>query len=760
MRAPRQKKTVALLSIAVLATAMNRRRIDGVTGADDHEGGGVTVANQDQGRNTSAISQVAIGSSSATQLLSDRPLISARDDSLGFAAYADALAGIIGDSRTDTPLTIAISAEWGAGKTSLAKMIEGKLLDEQVFPRRQNITCWFNAWMHDDAPNLGSAFAAMVAKDINRYRPIWLRLVSPLPSAFYSPKERWHRRILVALMSFLIVALAALVPNLRTLLRETFSNSPVTAQINGSLSGKWASAAVLVIVIISASRLLFGAAQATARFVDSPQSEAAKGSMQSVHDQLADLIRQAASGRASLFRRKSFPASRLIIFVDDLERCKPPRAVDVCEVANQLLSVAGVVIVIIGDMQAIASSATIKYLPKESGGHRGEIDGPPIKMMNPFRYGRAYLEKIIQIQFNMPVSRSETLQQMLMTAESKDSNERDEEKEHVEDTEKETVLEPHEQPDQLQHDQDEVTSQAQGEGSSERVEGKHPVNATPEFMTRLRRLKKIDNILGWLLIVPAVCWFPLIWLVHLRWWAATLIAVAIFLAVAIPGGQIGSTMENMTGRKGSEIDNYIREISQKTDSIEGLRAAVQSSSAAKHAAPEFVDQRIQSFLVEESNLRQRAELTVRQYVPSLPRGAKRAINQLRVALAVAERRGMFASTSPLQPEHLGKWVILGERWPELAIQLTLDPHSLGKLESLGTTDMKSKISAMAPNAGNIDELCNLLQSEPRLQSVLDHLVRFEPWPLTKASVRQGRDGRDSTDEVRQQEVGDLGQVVD
>jgi hypothetical protein len=52
------------------------------------------------------------------------------------------------------------------------------------------------------------------------------------------------------------------------------------------------------------------------------------------------------------------------------------------------------------------------------------------------------------------------------------------------------------------------------------------------------------------------------------------------------------------------------------------------------------------------------------------------------------------------------------------------------------------------------------QSEPRLQSVLDHLVRFEPWPLTKASVRQGRDGRDSTDEVRRQEVGDLGQVVD
>lgn len=721
------------------------------------------MANIYKRRNTLAISQAAKGPSSATQLLSDRPLISDHDDSLGFTAYADALAGIIGDSRTDTPLTIAISAEWGAGKTSLAKMIESKLLNEAVFPHKQNITCWFNAWMHDDAPNLGTAFAAMVAKDINRYRPIWQRLISPLPSTFYSPKERWHRRILVALMSVLIVALAALVPNLRTFLRETFSNSPITAHINSSLSGKWATAAILVIVIISASRLLFGAAQAVARFVDSPQTEAAKGSMQSVHEQLANLIRQATSGRAKLFHRNPFPASRLVIFVDDLERCRPPRAVDVCEVANQLLSVEGVIIVIVADMQTIATSATMKYLPKESDNHRSEMSSSSsIKMMSPFAYGHAYLEKIIQIQFSVPASHPAALRQMLMATEDKDSNEQARAEEDAESTVNEAEQEPSEQPDQPQDVQDKAASKAQDEGSSERAEGRLPVNATPEFVTKLRRLNMIRSSLLWLVVLTFFSWIPLIILTDLRWWAGVLIAFVAFAAVFFISGLVGMRLESLTGlNKTLEVDDYIRELSKKVGSVEELRETVQSSSAMKHSAPEFVDQRIQSFLVEESHLRQRAELTVLQYVPTLPRAAKRTINQLRVTLAVAERRGMFAASSPLEPEHLGKWVILAERWPELAAKLTLHPQELSQLESLDAADIKGKIAAVIPNVDDIDELCNLLQSKPQLQSVLNHLVRFEPWPSTTiSSVTEGRDDRDSTNVVYQREVGDVRQVVD
>jgi predicted KAP-like P-loop ATPase len=115
----------------------------------------------------------------ALRTLSDKPLEDDADDRLDFVAYADALAELLDHPATDTPLTIAISAQWGAGKTSLAKMIEGRL---KRWPLQRgdppHITCWFNAWMHDDAPHLGAAFAAEVAKTAGRCRPMWRRPIS------------------------------------------------------------------------------------------------------------------------------------------------------------------------------------------------------------------------------------------------------------------------------------------------------------------------------------------------------------------------------------------------------------------------------------------------------------------------------------------------------------------------------------------------------------------------------------------------------
>jgi len=682
-------------------------------------------------------------------LLSDRPLEGSGGDSLGFAAYADALAGIIGDSRTDTPLTVAISAAWGAGKTSLAKMIESRLLNEEVFPHRQNITCWFNAWMHDDAPNLGSAFAAMVARDVNMYRPAWRRLTSPLPSSFYSPQERWRRRIIMAAVSVLVVAAAAAVPVLRTFLRHATSGSPLTSDIDGSLSAKWASAAVLGVAIVSISRQVFAAAQATARFVDDPQSEAAKGSMQSVHDQLAGLIRQATRRRGSLLGKPSLPPSRLIIFVDDLERCRPPRAVDVCETANQLLSVANVVSVLIGDMQAVATAAALKYLPNGLSYDQADRSSSHIAMMSPFAYGRAYLEKIIQIQFSVPTAGGTAMRQLLASIGGRPSSggpaadgpATQGTTADGTDAESASVLaapSASRPPPQL------------GGAALRADEGRTdagPAKAKPQDtgatgdLARVRQLKRWNDRMAAasgasLLIV----WILLLLATSLPGWAAFLAGFGAAMVFAIPGVAAENRLEQLTGRKAAEVDSYIREVSGQANSVEELREAVQLSPAAQLSSPAFLDQRLQSFLIEDSSLRTRAEAAASRFVPALPRAAKRMINQLRLALAVAERRGMFDSISRYQPEHLGKWVVLVERWPELAIRLAARPTELARLESLRGADLGRAVAALAPDLDDYDELCELLECEPQLQLIFDHLVRFEPWALASASAARTSSG--------------------
>lgn len=81
----------------------------------------------------------------ALRMLADTPLIGDGEDRLGFAAYADALAHLVDHPDTDTPMTIAISAGWGAGKTSLANMVARRLWRWPVQRYEEpHIICRFN----------------------------------------------------------------------------------------------------------------------------------------------------------------------------------------------------------------------------------------------------------------------------------------------------------------------------------------------------------------------------------------------------------------------------------------------------------------------------------------------------------------------------------------------------------------------------------------------------------------------------------------
>jgi hypothetical protein len=180
-------------------------------------------------------------------MLADRPLEDDESDRLGYWPYADALAELIDNPETDTPLAIAISAPWGAGKTTLAKSLERRLLKWPVLRGDpQHVICWFNAWIHDDAPHLGAAFAADVAKAASRFRPWWWRVISPLPGAMLSAQERWRRRALFGLAAFIVaIVLAARVPGVR----EVFTDNDVAPKVRHAFGARLGSLMLIVLVI-------------------------------------------------------------------------------------------------------------------------------------------------------------------------------------------------------------------------------------------------------------------------------------------------------------------------------------------------------------------------------------------------------------------------------------------------------------------------------------------------------------------------------
>ena len=63
------------------------------------------------------------------------------EDPLGISAYARGLASFI--LNADTPMTISIQGDWGAGKTSMMRMIENQLKAETKI-----IPVWFNTWQY------------------------------------------------------------------------------------------------------------------------------------------------------------------------------------------------------------------------------------------------------------------------------------------------------------------------------------------------------------------------------------------------------------------------------------------------------------------------------------------------------------------------------------------------------------------------------------------------------------------------------------
>src|SRR6266853_1550084 len=390
-------------------------------------------------------------------MLSDRPLEKDQsgrfpDDRLHFEAYANALATILDHEKTGTPFTMAINAPWGAGKTTLANMIVAELeLRSKDSGRAPHIICRFNAWMHDDAANLATAFVSEVSRTADRHRrPFW-RVLSPMPSAMLEPNTRRRRRLafgavavgLVVLTSSWISGHLGHVERRKAYDTRRLTAYQTTDTVTKDAAGKEALHSVSETLTLSRpsvpppeqpgvvdvvdpmlellqSRMVAVGAFFTAiagligvlakilsatplsGYVTDPMKAAESGAVQSAETQLKSMIEQA-----------TWRGNRFLVIVDDIERCKPPRAVDVLDAVNQLMDHKNVLTVFLGDMSAVAAAAQLKYkdLAEIYSPNAGiAVTGPD---QGKEAFGRLYLQKIIQFQFDLPIPPKSKIQEYM-----------------------------------------------------------------------------------------------------------------------------------------------------------------------------------------------------------------------------------------------------------------------------------------------------------------------------------------------------------
>lgn len=92
---------------------------------------------------------------------------------------------------------------------------------------------------------------------------------------------------------------------------------------------------------------------------------------------------------------------RLVVFVDDLDRCLPEKAIEVLEAIKLFLDVCGCIFVIAVDQAVVVKGIQVRYRDFAFQGENA--DKMPIS-------GFDYLEKIIQLPFYLPPVRREDME--------------------------------------------------------------------------------------------------------------------------------------------------------------------------------------------------------------------------------------------------------------------------------------------------------------------------------------------------------------
>jgi KAP family P-loop domain len=145
------------------------------------------------------------------------------------------------------------------------------------------------------------------------------------------------------------------------------------------------------------------------------------------------------------------------------------------------------------------------------------------------------------------------------------------------------------------------------------------------------------------------------------------------------------------------------------------------------AQESLVADRVARYFTHDSPLKNEAEAEIVHFLPLIPRSAKRMMNHLRLRLYVSIRREMLGDGAQLTARHLGKWVVLEERWPELVHGLVEKPGNLKKLEQTeDVTALASELEALGLDAEPSDDLFRFVRAEPRLGTVAEQLIFLEP----------------------------------
>jgi hypothetical protein len=286
-------------------------------------------------------------STTETPLLSDAP---AEQDLLGYADYRDALTSVIEGLTGNASPTIGVFGEWGSGKTTLLRMVQKQLKDNGIE------TVWINIWQFSNQQDVWVAFLQSLLIKIKQDMSWWRRL--KFSSKVLKRQINWleiERRLPMLLARIIIVVLPLFVSlyYLGPLAQEESSSGQAAATGVGALTSTVLGWFLLLNPYIRAVRERVNV-DLTSLIKPSPLRERVTVLDEFTTD-FEDMI-------VSLVGE----TGRMVVFVDDLDRCPPERIVEVLDAIKLFLNVPNCLYVLGLDRGIIEEAVRVKFSDYET----------------------------------------------------------------------------------------------------------------------------------------------------------------------------------------------------------------------------------------------------------------------------------------------------------------------------------------------------------------------------------------------------------
>lgn len=310
-------------------------------------------------------------------------------DALDYKRYANALADLITHPDTETPITLGLTGKWGMGKTTLMRYIGRRIATQQNNNPNKNkspdfLFAEFSPWKYSKAEEVWPSLYATVVDGV-RKKMKWLEK-RELQMVI---EGKWHY------FGWRSLLFLGVVTPIAFFTRAWICDSlPEFWKLPSVTWGGIVSSTAIVVSFLQIKQFLNGTVlqsfKKTSFPLDPPIQDEVFKCFDKILDKLGfERVSSVLDGVKDDKKSKS-KKRRMIVFVDDLDRCIPKHVMQVLESTRVLLERKGFVFVLGMDAKVLRYAVGDHY------------DFMSRKLVDRARMGHDYLEKIIQIPFHLP----------------------------------------------------------------------------------------------------------------------------------------------------------------------------------------------------------------------------------------------------------------------------------------------------------------------------------------------------------------------